>query len=36
MKIIFYLLFAIVVHAFGGYALLGICFKQLINVKKHE
>jgi len=36
MKIAFYLLCAIVVHAYGGYALLGIFFKRFTNFKKHE
>lgn len=36
MEIAFYLLCAIVVHAYGGYALLGILFKRFTNFKEHE
>ncbi len=34
MEIAFYLLCAIVVHAYGGYVLLGLILKRFTNFKK--
>ncbi len=36
MELTFYLLCAVVFHAYGGYAVLGIGFKRLINSFKNE